>query len=168
MPDKYTIEGLQDCERFFDAQPANILKVTRKAMGAGGRAGAKAIRSGVDKRYAYLVRSKVSKTRDGQLSALVGLYNRGEVDGTQPKQGEVPTFYKAYWRNYGTLEGRDPSHAFRYPVKPPHYSTTRRQRNRQGEQHSNFFENAAQGAPEVFMDAFENYLDQHSSDLYAR
>ncbi len=171
MADSFRIKGIEDCERFLDAQPANVLSLTRKAMGAGGRAGARSIRSRVDKRYAYLAKSKTGKIRNGDgFRTRFGLFDGGEVDGTQPKSGKRKTFtfYKAYWRNYGTLEGRDPSHNFRYPVKKQSTQAAEKRRNRTGEMHTNFFESAAAGVEEVFMDTFERYIEEHINDLYKR
>ena len=167
---EFRIKGIEDCERFFDAQPANVLSLTRKAIGAGGRAGAKAIRSRVDKRYAYLAKAKTGKTRDGNgFRTRFGLFNGGEGDGTQPKSGkETFTFFKAYWRDYGTLEGRDPSHQFRYPVKKRSTQAAQNRRNRTGEMHTNFFETASAGVEEIFLDTFNRYVEEHINDLYKR
>lgn len=168
MANAFSIEGIQDCERFFDAQPGNILKLTKKAMQAGGRAGAREIKGRVDKRWRYLIKQKTSKSRDGDLTTLFGLFNGKQIDGTQPKSNNIPTFFKAYWKNYGTLEGRDPSHQFQYPVKPAHYAAAQNRKNRTGEVHTNFFEAASAGVEQTFQETFNDYMADHAEDLYER
>lgn len=169
MANSYTIKGVEDVGKFFDAQPANVVRLTRKAMQAGGRAGAKAIRTRVDKRFAYLVKAKTGKERGGDnLRTRLGLFNGGEVDGTQPKNGKVTTFFKAYWLNYGTLEGRDPSYDFAYPVKHERTAAAQQRRNRTGEMHTNFFEKASAGVEGIYLDAFEKYVNDHIDDMYRR
>lgn len=158
------IEGVEECLRMLDKAPENALKICRKAMKAGSKAVATQIRKGVPRRWRRLVRSKVGKLPDGNLYARAGLYNGKQVGGNQPKEGQTWDWFKAYWANYGTLSRRDPSHQFRYKVKPK--SKSRRQDV--GQPAQNFFEAASEGWQDVFVRTFENEVERNKDEIYGR
>lgn len=158
------IEGVEDCLRMFEQVPENMLKISRAAMRAASKETAKKIRKGTPKRFRRLTRYKVGKTAAGNVYARIGLYNGKQISGNQPKKGQIPDWFKAYWANYGTLKHRDPSHPFQYKVKPK----SRHRRNDVGQRAQNFFEGAIQGWEDVFVEAFSNEIKKQEDELYNR
>ena len=164
--DVYKIAGLDDCIKCIDAAPGNVMKMTRNAMKDAGKATARVIRSRTPARFRRIVGYKVTK---GQLSgntyALVGYFNKAN-----PKQSdkEIPDWFKAYWKNYGTLAKRDRSHHFKYPVKPDNTTAAKSRRNKVGQRHENFFEAAIGGWNETFYRTFEESMKKQENTLYDR
>ena len=165
--DGLTITGLDDCLKFFDNLPENVVKATRNAMRDGGRAVARQIRQRVPKRWTRLVKSKV--TNKGKLYVTIGMFNGHQVQGNQP-EGKDPVYdwFKMYWQNYGTLEGRDPSHEFDRPIKPSTYASAMRRRGKKGIKHRNFLEEAIKGWEETFMAAYNESFERQEKTLYKR
>ena len=163
------ISGLDDCLRMFDQAPANMMKVSRKAMKDASRKTAATLRRRVPKRWSKIVRYAVDKQYDGKLAAFIGLFQTGLVQGHQNPDGkEIKDWFKAYWLNYGTLGRRDPNHAFKYPVRHRGTAQAQRRRNRTGIEHRNFFEEALPGWQEVFLTALQESLKKQENDLYDR
>lgn len=154
------IEGLDDCLKMFENAPKRELKICQKAMKDASRQVVKSIKRGCGA-FGKMAAAKVKKARDGGLSATIGLFNKeGGRDG-----GKVPNWFKAYWANYGTLEGRDPNHKFQYPVKHRGTSAAQNRRNKGGQKARNFFEGAIQGWDDTFVKAFEDSLRRQQDDL---
>ena len=169
MADGITITGLDDCLRFCDKAPGELLKVCREAMKEGGKASKKMMRDRLPKRWKRLAQSKVSKSQDGKLNAGFGLYNKHQQSGKQPRKGaSVDDWFKAYWKNYGTLTKRDPSHQFDRPIRGANQAVSRRRRNNVGQPAERFFEAATHGYEDTFVEAFENYLEQHIDECYGK
>ena len=165
--DGLTITGLDDCLKFFDNLPENVVKATRNALRDGGRATAKQIRQRVPKRWTRLVKTKV--TNKGNLYVTTGMFNGHQSQGHQPsKKAPIDDWFKMYWLNYGTLEGRDPSHEFDRPIKHAGTAAARNRKNRTGVQHRNFFEEAIKGWRETFMAAFNESFKRQERELYKR
>ena len=82
--DGLTITGLDDCLKFFDNLPENVVKATRNALRDGGRATAKQIRQRVPKRWTRLVKTKV--TNKGNLYVTTGMFNGHQSQGHQPSK----------------------------------------------------------------------------------
>ena len=140
------IDGLDDCLRCMDAAPANALKMTSTALREASKKSARTIRQKTPQRFRRLVKYKVFK---GQITnnqnALVGLFNKKQ---TTNGSSEVADWFKAYWKNYGTLTKRDQQHTFDTPVK----RRVPRRRNNVGQPHENFFEAAIAGWEGPFME----------------
>lgn len=171
MAASISISGLDDCLRFFDQAPANLMKVSRKAMRDASKATAGVIRKRVPKRWRRLVRYAVDKDfRSGKLGALVGLFQIGLAQGHQnPNQkAQIPDWFKAYWLNYGTLDNRDPEHQFKYSVRHRGTAQARRRRNTTGVKPQHFFEAATPGWQETFVESFQESLKKQEKDLYDR
>lgn len=146
------IEGVEDCLRMFEKVPENMMKISQKAMREASKATAKQIRQGIPKRWSKIVKYKV-KNNDGKLSARVGLYGTNKnVD-----------WFKAYWANYGTLEGRDPSHQFERKIK-----RNVKRRNNKGQPAQRFFEASITDWETTFVDKFESEVMKHEQELYNR
>ena len=162
MPQVVHIEGLDDCLRCLDAAPGNAVKMTQTALREASKRAARTIRQKVPQRFRRLVKYKVFK---GQVThntnALVGLFNKRQ---TKNGSNEVPDWYKAYWKNYGTLTKRDQSHTFDTPVK----RHVARRRNDIGQAAEKFFEAAIAGWDGPFMEAFEQSMAEQQEKLYDR
>ena len=55
-------------------------------------------------RFKKLVSATAVKSRDKDLVMM--------RVGVNPKKSKIEDWFKAYWKNYGTLSNRDPSHDF--------------------------------------------------------
>ena len=131
------IEGMSDLLRTFEGAPKEVLKSVAKAMRKAGAETARNMRANVPRSFKRLVKSKVTTSRlTGNLAGGIGLY-KGKTEGN-----EIPEWFKAYWKNYGTLQRRDPSHIFDRPVKGDGTSAARRRRNKIGQWPEKFFEDS--------------------------
>lgn len=162
MAKVFKIEGLDDCIKCIEHAPENVLKMTKASMKDAGKATATLIRQRTPSRFRRLVGYKVSK---GQLSgntyALVGYFSKGKKKNSN---SEIPDWFKAYWKNYGTLARRDRSHNFSYPVK----NNVRRRRNNLGQPANNFFESAIGGWERQFLEKFRESMKRQEQKLYDR
>lgn len=158
----YKIEGLDDCIKCMDHAPQNVLKMTKTAMKDAGKATTRVIRSKTPPRFKRLAGYKVTK---GQLSgntyALVGYFNKSKKKGSNK---EIPDWFKAYWKNYGTITKRDPGHTFSNGVK----AHVQGRRNNVGQKAENFFEAALPGWDSVFYEAFKQSMIKQENTLYDR
>lgn len=162
MPQVVHIEGLDDCLRCLDAAPGNAVKMTQTALREASKKTARSIRQKVPQRFRRLVKYKVFKGQVTQnTNALVGLFNKRQ---TKNGSGQVPDWYKAYWKNYGTLTKRDQQHTFDTPVK----RHVARRRNDIGQAAEKFFEDAIAGWDGPFMEAFEQSMAEQQEKLYDR
>lgn len=154
------ITGLDDALKCFDRAPDNLLKVVRTAMKEGGKAAAKEIRKVMPRRFKRLVSNKVVKgALSGDYSALVGAFNKAKSGTDEPDD-----WFKAYWKNYGTLTHRDRSHKFDYPIK----KLGRKRRNEVGQRAENFYEPGIQPAQDAFLRAFEDSIKRQEDKLKDR
>ena len=162
MPQLVHIEGLDDCLKCMDAAPGNAIKMTQTALREASKKSARQIRQKTPQRFRRLVKYKVFK---GQITnnqnALVGLFNKKQ---TKNGSDDVPDWFKAYWKNYGTITKRDPNHHFDSPVK----RGTKSRRNNVGQPNENFFEAAIAGWDGPFMEAFEKSMAEQQEKLYDR
>lgn len=162
-----TISGLDDCLKFFDNAPENLVKATRKSLKDASKTTSKMLRNRIPKRWRNLVKYKV--TNKGHLNAVFGLFNTKLAQGHQnPKGAPIPDWFKAYWLNYGTLSNRDPEHHFQQPVKHRKTAAAINRRNTTGIRPRNFFEAALPGWEGVFFQEFQKSLKKQENELYAR
>ena len=156
------IEGLDDCLRCLNQSPENVLKMTKQALREAGKKTARQIRQKTPQRFRRLVKYKVFKGQVSQdLSALVGLFNKQQkANGSSG----VQDWFKAYWKNYGTLARRDPDHHFEQAVK----RNVRNRRNNVGQPAEKFFEAASAGWEGPFMDTFSQSMKDQEDKLYDR
>lgn len=163
------IEGMSDCMRWCDAAPKDMVKLAKKAMRSGARAVTKRMMPKIDERWRPLVKYALEGGKNDQdLACNVGLFNGRQRQGHQSASGTVDDWFKAYWKNYGTLTRRDPEHHFATSIRPAHQSRSRRRRNNVGQPHLNFFENALEGYEDVFFDAFSRTVNDNIEDCYER
>lgn len=97
-------------------------------------------------------------TKDSYI--FMGFFNKDRKK--QPKQ--IPTWFKAYWKNYGTLTKRYAGHQFRTPVK----GHNRRRRNNVGQKAELWYEGTIEGWQEVYLDAFTKKLKENEDKILAR
>lgn len=156
------IEGINEIVSFLDNMPENMFKMTNSAMRQASKAVSGHIRKGIPKRFRKLCSYGVRKNYNGHLSATIGLFNKHQVSGHQPKNGKTWDWFKMYWKNYGTLKHRDPSHQFQYAIK----KKTRKRRNDSGQHAELFFEKAIEGWQEIFSNEFDNVFSKSTNQLY--
>lgn len=132
---------LLDCQKEADA-------VIRNAARKEARRWMRKLRQALpESKWAKSIKVK-AKVKKGVLQLSAGIY------GEAPKGKEIPTYFKAYWYNYGTLKHRSPTHKFDYPVKP----RQRRRRNNEGQRATGFFEAATKGADKAIAESIEKAL----------
>lgn len=154
------ISGLDDCLKCFDQAPHNLLKVVRTALKEGGREAAKEIRKAMPRRFKRLVASKVVKgTLSGDYSALVGAFNKVKSGDDEPDD-----WFKAYWKNYGTLTRRSRDHKFDYPVKRLNH----KRRNEVGQPAEMFYDKAIAPAQDAFLRKFQDSVKSQEDKLKER
>lgn len=161
MPATIHIEGLDDCLRCMDAAPGNVLEMVQGAFRDASKKTARQIRMKTPAKFRRLVRYKVFQGQiSGNTNVLIGLFN---VKKRKDSGDEVFDWFKAYWKNYGTLQNRDPNHDFVYPVK-----RNVKRRNNVGQMPERFFEAAIAGWEQPFFDNFQEALKQREDQLYNR
>ena len=159
---KLKVEGLDECLRMFDAD--RILKTEKASMRKAAAAVSKSMRKGLPKRFKRLVKYKLHEDRAGNSYVLIGMYNRKEVSGNQPDNGDpVFDWFKAYWANYGTLKRRDPNHQFKYKIKAKTEGNPRRQSV--GQPAQNFFERALAGWQDVYLKTLDQEMKNNEKKL---
>lgn len=163
------IEGAEALLESFDVARRDRNKVMKSAMNDAAKACAKAMRSGIPSRWRGIIRSKGYITSDGTVGAAFGLSSKTKnARGNQPKQGTINDWFKAYWLNYGTLEGRDPHHEFSSPVKHDKTTAARRRKNRTGIKAQNFFDPAINGYENRFTEEFAKAMDKRIEKLFEK
>ncbi len=161
------VTGLKAVLAAFDNAPKEMRKACRKALASAARVTARDIRKKIPARWRRLVKSKAKESKGHKLYANAGLYfSATAVGGHQPKMyggtGDgISDWFKAYWLNYGTLNGRDPFHRFERKVKAD--SGKRKQRN--GVKATRFFDAAVRGWESEFAGNFKDSLREQGYDL---
>ena len=154
------ITGLDDALKCFDQAPKNLRNVVKTAMRAGARQAKKEIRNVMPRRFKRLVSYRVKKGRVSKdLNAEVGVFNK--VKGVGKERDD---WYKAYWKNYGTLARRDSSHQFNEPIR----KLGRKRRNEVGQLHENFYDKAIEPAKSAYLRAFQDSVKAQEDKLKER
>ena len=151
--------GVNECLRSMDALPERMQKLVQKGCVSAERKCVSKLKATINPRWRRLCRGSVKKYKSGMIVSTFGLIDKKDISGHQPKVGGDPVFdwYKAYWNNYGTLKGRDPSHEFRYPIK--------KKNSGNGVRYSHFFEAASSGLMKVFEEEFTKYMERNTDKL---
>lgn len=169
------ISGIDEVARAFEKSPENLDKVLVKAFRAACKPAVKKVKSEVPGRFKSLVKGKVAKDADGNIVATIGMFNNQKANGHQNKGSKVTDWFKAYWKNYGTLSRRDPNHKFDRPVRSKHSykvkGTTKSnyqakyRRQDVGQPHENFFNEDARHYSPEFMNALKESAKKQEKDI---
>lgn len=170
MTSNSSIEGLADCLRWCDKAPEDMIKLDKEAMRQGGKAVTRQMRPQLDSRWRKLIKYKVTGGKnDKDLNCGFGLFNNHNMQGHATSSGlPAEDWFKFYWMNYGTLTRRDPNHDFDRPINHDDTAQAKRRRNRKGQPHHNFFEDAIKGYEDIFFDALEKHISENIDDCYDR
>ena len=151
------IEGVSDCLRAFDEAPDELVKAVKKALRKAVAPEARNLRKSLQPSFKKMVKSSVKSLRSGDVSAVFGMF----LDSKTETKGRVGfDWFKAYWKNYGTLQGRDPAHRFDTPVKHGATTAAKRRRNNVGEMYENFYEQAVTGFEDRTFSAFKKAMKE--------
>lgn len=147
--------------RFLDRAPGDVVKITKKSWSAAGRIVSNQLKKEIDPRFNKLCKAKVGMTRDGKVSGAVGLFKgKGQYNGNQPEKGsKVDDWFKYYWKEYGTLDNRDPGH---------HFDRKRKSVSKEwkgGIQPAHEFESARARAKATLFREFENQFQKNFKTL---
>lgn len=143
------ITGVEEAERILKEYPFEAEKIVKKATRAAGNVMRRRIRAAMPKasfKKAVTLKIESKKT----ISAKAGLF--GKARGS-----EIPVFFKAYWLNYGTLRGRNPSHRFANGIK-------RRGNIANGIRYRGFFEKGTANMTDELERAFIDSIDKQTND----
>lgn len=154
MKKDITVEGVDEVSRYLRDFPKEADKVIKTAARKAAREWMKRVKGVLPKKeWGRLIKVKVKKKKDNiMLSA--GLY--GDLKAGK----EVTEYMKAYWMNYGTLEGRDPDYNFKTPVKP----ASKYRKNNKGQQAELFFEKATHGAEKDIVNKIEKAVEEAANN----
>jgi hypothetical protein len=153
--------NLDELYKRYERAPENFVKITKECMKEGGKQVTKMIRGRSPAEYRRLVGYKIGVgqvTKDSYI--FMGFFNKDR----KKKLKEVPRWFKAYWKNYGTLTKRYAGHQFRTPVK----GHSRRRRNNVGQNAELWYEGTIQGWKGVYLDAFEKKLKENEDKILSR
>ena len=157
------IEGVSDVLKSFDEAPDELVKAVKKALRKTCSAEIRNLKKSVPAHARQLVKSSVKSLRSGDVSAVFGLF----VDSKQQDEnGRIgPEWFHAYWKNYGTLSGRDPAHQFNTPVKHDSTTAAHRRRNNTGQMYEGFYKRAIAGFNERTFSAFKQSMKDQCYDI---
>ena len=153
--------NLDELYRRFEKAPENFVKITKECMKEGGKKVTKMVRSRAPAEYRRLVGYKIGIgqiTKDSYI--FIGFFNKDR----KKKLKQVSTWFKSYWKNYGTLTKRYAGHHFRTPVK----GYNKRRRNNVGQKYELWYEETIQGWQEVYLTAFKKKLKENEDKILSR
>lgn len=149
------IEGVDNALKVLEAYPINAHKVIDKAIRKAGTQAVKEVRSAVPhKDWRKMAKGRLKSYKEGGSYFKFGLYgDKSSADG------KITNWFKAYWKNHGTLARRDPNHHFDYKRKRVSANW------KGGIRPSNFFEPSAERALKIFADKFEQELNKRANEI---
>lgn len=151
------IEGVDRALEVLEAYPVNAHKVVDKAIRKAGTQAVKEVRNSVPhKSWRKLAKGRLKSKKEGSSDFKFGLFNK---DGNHTSNATAPSWFRAYWLNYGTLSNRDKTHKF---VKPRKKMTANW---KGGIKAQNFFDPAAERALAVFEKKFKNELNKMTNEI---
>ena len=143
------ITGVEEAERVLKEYPFEAEKIVKKATRVAGNVMRRRIRTAMpNAAFKKAVTLKIESKK--AIRAKAGLF--GKARGK-----EVPVFFKAYWLNYGTLRGRNPSHKFANGIK-------KRGKIANGIKHRDFFEAGTANMADELERAFIESIDKQTND----
>ena len=157
------IEGVSDVLRMFDEAPEELTKAVKKALRKACSGEVRNLKRSVPTFSKQLVKSSVKSLRSGDVSAVFGMFLDSKWQDTSGRVG--PEWFHAYWKNYGTLQGRDPSHHFDSSVKHASTTAAKRRKNNVGQMYENFYEQAIVGFEERTFSAFKQSMKEQGYEV---
>ncbi|MCR5710732.1 MAG: hypothetical protein K6G79_09665 [Bacteroidales bacterium] len=158
------IEGTYEFTQFLKRYPLECNKIILKALRASGRPLAAAIRRRAPiEKWRMLVTVKAAESEESGRLYMTAGYS-GKRNGR--KKDKYPgdrnwEWYKAFWKNNGTLRRRDPSHDFVYPIR----SRSGKNRNQQGIHARNFYEKSVEGMEPKVKQTFIRSIEKQHEQL---
>lgn len=111
MSSSARIEGVEDAIRVLEEYPNKINSAVKRAMRNSIKPLLIEIKNSTHKRHRRLVKSKFLKAKEPTM--MFGLFGEKAL----PNGRAIPDWFKAYWKNYGTLARRDSGHKFVFKRK---------------------------------------------------
>lgn len=144
MAEYIEIEGMDRVEKWLEDYPKATKSLIRRAMRRAAKPELARSNAALQARiHAGESKLKFYSRKDNIMLSL-GFFGTGEDHNKIGKDvSDKWAWYRAYWINYGTLEGRDPKHKFKKAIKE-----NTNKNNSFGIMHENFFEYAMIGAEE--------------------
>lgn len=144
-----TIEGAELSLKELQEFPIKADKVVKDAMKEASKVLVKSLKAKIpQKRFKKIVKSRVAEGKEYTF-ANVGLL-RSKKDRW--------LWYRAYWKNYGTLSNRDPLHKFIYKRKKISAGW------KGGIKPTHFFERAMEGEEMTWKKKFVDLLRQKAKE----
>lgn len=151
-----TIENLDRVIDRLSNAPKDVGKAAQVALRAGMSAVRRDISKSTPSRFRKLVTSSAKRSKEGLLSGRAGLFT---------SRRQMFDWFKAYWKNYGTLTHRASGHKFGYPIKPKGSSVGRRRRNDAGQRAELFFDSAIENWQTRFFQVFKDSMKKQGYPL---
>lgn len=148
MPVNVEVSGTMEAMKILEEYPNKINTATKKAMRAATKNVLVDMKSGAHKKFKPLVKAKFLK-KEKNPTLMFGFF--GTKGGTS-SDNTIPTWFKAYWKNYGTLTKRHPGHSFEFARKRISKGW------RGGERPVLFYEKATEGKDEIILAKFAEEL----------
>lgn len=145
------IEGTDQALTILRNFPIKANKVVFDSMREAAKEGAKFLKPKMpNKTFRKAVKYKIKEGKEYTFANVGILRPKKEGDYGTRNGKKIPSpWLRAYWKNFGTLANRDPSHKFAYARKP-------KSANRNGGiKPAHFFEPAIEGIDQIMMKRFE-------------
>lgn len=159
-----TIDGADRVEKMLREYPGEMGKLIKKAMRRAAKPHLATIRGSVpfpEWKSDLTIKAKVVEKK-GRYMLTAGVFGVERIGNK-----EIPAYYKWLWRNYGTLQNRDPNHSFKTKIK-----NAKGRRNNIGQPATGEFERITAGAAEKIAedvrDTIENSIDKFEKELNNR
>lgn len=141
------LEGVDDALKTLKEYPNKINSVVKKSLKVAVTHTIQSMKSFAHPKFRKIVKYKLMSGRSPAIK--FGFFG---TKGETPAGGKVPVWFKAYWKNYGTLDSRFPGHAFERKRK----QATKKWRG--GIMPVLFFERSVVGKEQEIYSRFENAL----------
>lgn len=143
------VENLDKVLKRLNNTPKDFGKVVQSSVRAGLNAVKRDISKAAPSRFKKIVKSSAKRSKEGVFSGRAGFF---------AARREIPDWFKAYWKNYGTLTRRAAGHKFSTPVKSDSSAAARRRRNRTGQRAEQFFDAAVENWQARFLQVLRDSM----------
>lgn len=148
------LEGIEECLQTLEAYPSKVNSVVKKALKSAVTPTLNEMKAFAHPKFRKIVKYKLMKGSNPAIK--FGFFGtKGETS-----EGEnVPTWFKAYWKNYGTLDSRFKGHTFERARKTKTKDWTG------GVRPVLFFERSVVGKETAIYQRFQQNLEQEVTKL---